>query len=68
MRSKFQQIVLYCLGLPIQNPGLRRVDLKPSPERGSDKIDMLKRGANTKKKASPIVQPGLTYESQQSER
>ena len=50
MRSNFQQIVLYCFGLPIQNPGLRRVDLEPSPERGSDKINMLKRGANTKKK------------------
>ena len=42
MRSNFQQIVLYCFGLPIQNPGLRRVDLEPSPERGSDKINMLK--------------------------
>ena len=31
-----------CLGLHTQNPGLREVDLEPSPNRGSDKINMLK--------------------------
>ena len=29
------------------------VDLETSPERGSDKINMLK--------TSPVIQPGLTY-------
>ena len=47
MRFKFQQIVSYCLGLRTQNPGLREVDLEPSPERGSDKINMLKQGRKT---------------------
>ena len=42
MRFNSQQVVLYCLGLHTQNPGLREVDLEPSPERGSDKINMLK--------------------------
>ena len=37
-----QNFVLYCFGLHTQNPGLREVDLEPSPKRGSDKIDMLK--------------------------
>ena len=59
MRSNSQQIVLYCLGPHTQNPGLREVDLEPSPNRGSDKIDMLKQGRNTQKKASHIVQPGF---------
>ena len=62
MRSNSQQIVSYCLGLRTQNPGLR--DLEPSPKRGSDKIKMLKQKGNTQKKASRIVQPGLTYGSQ----
>ena len=68
MRSNFQQIVSYCFGLHTQNPGLREVDLKPSPKRGSDKINMQKQGRKTQKKASPIVQPGLTYGSQHLER
>ena len=68
MRSSSQQIVLYCLGLRTQNPGLREVDLEPSPKGGSDKIKMLKQGKNTQKKASRIVQPGLTYGSQYLER
>ena len=68
MRSTFQQIVSYCLGLHTQNPGLREVDLEPSPERGSDKINMQKQERNTQKKASCIVQPGLTYGSQHLER
>ena len=42
MRFSSQQIVSYCLGLHIQNPGLREVDLEPSSKRGSDKINMLK--------------------------
>ena len=32
MRLNSQQIVLYCLGLCTQNPGLREVDLQPSPK------------------------------------
>ena len=68
MRSNFQRIVLYCLGLHTQNPGLREVDLEPSPKGGSDKINMQKQGRNTQKKASRIVQPGLTYGSQHLER
>ena len=68
MRSNSQQIVLYYLGLSTQNPGLREVDLEPSPKRGSDKINILKQGRNTQKKASRIIQPGLTYGSQLLER
>ena len=68
MRSNFQQIVSYCLGLRTQNPGLREVDLEPSPKRGSDKINMEIQGRKTKKKASHIVQSGLTYGSQHLER
>ena len=68
MRSNFQQIVLYCLGLHTPNPGLREVDLEPSPKRGSDKINKQKQGRNTQKKASRIVQTGLTYGSQHLER
>ena len=64
MRSNFQQIVSYCVGLRPQNPGLREVDFKPSPKRGSDKINMQKQGRNTQKKASRIVQPGLTQHLQ----
>ena len=33
---------MYCLGLRTQNTGLRKLDLEPSPKRGSDKINMLK--------------------------
>ena len=47
MRFNSQQIVLYCLGLHTQNPGLREVDLERSPKRGSDKIKMLKKGRKT---------------------
>ena len=68
MRSNSQQIVSYCLGLRTQNPNLREVDLEPSPNRGSDKIKMLKQRRNTQQKASRIVQPGLTYGSQHLER
>ena len=68
MRSNSQKIISYCLGLRPQNPGLREVDLELSAKRGSDKINMLKQGRNTQKKASRIVQPGLTYGSQHLER
>ena len=50
MRSNSQQIVSYCLGLRTQNPGLREVDLEPSPKRGSDKIKMLKNKEETPKR------------------
>ena len=49
MRFNSQQIVSYCLGLRTQNPGLKEVDLEPSPKRGSDKINMLKQGRKTAK-------------------
>ena len=49
MRINCQQIVSYCLGLRRQNPGLREVHLEPSPKRGSDKINMLKKGRKTAK-------------------
>ena len=68
MRSNSQQIVSDCLGLHTQNQRLREVDLEASPKRGSDKIKMLKERRNTQKKASRIVQPGLTYASQHLER
>ena len=42
IRFSSQQIVSYCLGLHIQNPGLTEVGLEPSSKRGSDKINMLK--------------------------
>ena len=47
MRFNSQQIVSYCLGLHTHNPGLREVDLEPSPKRVSDRIDMLKYGRKT---------------------
>ena len=68
MRFSFQQIVLYCFALGTQNPGLREADLESSPKRDSDKINMQKQGRNTQKKASRIVQPGLTYGSQHLKR
>ena len=68
MRSSFQQIVSYCLGVCTQKPGLREVDLEPNPKRSSDKVNMQKQGRNTQKKASHIVQPRLTYGSLHLER
>ena len=47
MRFSSQQIVLYCLGPCTHNPGLREVDLEPSPKSGSDKINMLKQDRKT---------------------
>ena len=40
MRFNSQQIVSNCLGLHTKEPGLREVDLQPSPKKGSDKINM----------------------------
>ena len=67
-RSNFQQIVSYCFGLYTQNPELWEEDLEPNPKRGSDKINMMKQGRNTQKKASCIVQPGPTCASQHLQR
>ena len=64
MRSNFQQIVLYCLGLHTQRPELKEVELEPSPKRGSGNISMLKQGRNTQKKPTHVAQPGLTCGSQ----
>ena len=47
MRFNSQQIASYCLGLSTQKPGLREVDLGPSPKRDSDKMNMLKQGRKT---------------------
>ena len=61
MRSNFKQIVLYCFGLCIQNPGIREEDLKTSPNRSSDKINMQEQGRKFQK-------IGLTFGSQQLQR
>ena len=50
MRFKSQQIVLSCLGLCTQNPGLREVDLEPSHKRGSGKINTLTKEEISKRK------------------
>ena len=55
MRSNFQQIVLYCLGLHTQSPELKEVDLEPSPKRGSDKISMLTRKKHPKESNSCCI-------------
>ena len=47
MRFSSKQIVSYCLAVHKQTPGLREVDLEPSPKRGGDKINMLKQGRKT---------------------
>ena len=68
MRSNSQQIVSYYLGLCTQNPGLREVGMELSSLRGSDKIYVRKPRRNThNKKASSILQPGLTYGSRKVE-
>ena len=64
----FQQIIPYYLGLHAQNPRLRELDLEPISKRDKDKINMQKQERNTQKTTSPIIQPGLTYESQHLER
>ena len=68
MRSNSQQIVSYCLGVSTKKPALRKVDLESIPKRGSEEINMLKEGQKSQKKASHIVQPGLTYGLQWLER
>ena len=40
------------LGLCAKNPGLREVDLDPSPKRGSGKINMHKQGRNNQKESN----------------
>ena len=64
LRSNFKHIVSYCLGLRTRNPWIRKVDLEPSTKRGNERTNLQKQGRNTQKKASHIVQPGLTYEYQ----
>ena len=59
MRSIAQHIASYCFDLHTQNSGFREADLEASPRSGSEKINMLKQGRNTQKKASHIVQPRL---------
>ena len=51
MRSNSQQNVSYCVNLHPQNPGLRKADLEPSPNRSGDKINMLKQGRNIPKES-----------------
>ena len=68
MRSNSQQIVSYCLGVSTKKPALRKVDLESIPKRGSEEINMLKERQKSQKKASRIVQPGLTYGLQRLER
>ena len=68
MRSNSQQIVSYCLGVSTKKPGLREVGLEFIRKRGSDEINMMKEGQKSQKKASRIVQPGLTSGSQHLER
>ena len=52
-RTNFHEIVSYWLGVHTQNPGLRQVDLEPSPKRVSDKINGLNlRRKNTTEKKS----------------
>ena len=46
----------------------KRCRLGTQSKRGSDKINMQKQGRNTQKKASRIVQPGLTDGCQHLER
>ena len=40
------------LGLCTKNPGLREVDLDPSPKTGSGKINMHKQGRNNQKESN----------------
>ena len=68
MRSNSQQIVPQWLGLRTQNLRLREVDLEPSPKRGSVNINVVKQRRNTQKKASCIIQPGLTIGLQHLQR
>lgn len=58
MRYNFQKMVLHALAMHTEH-WVREVDLESTPNRGSDKINMLKQGRNTQRKTSCIVQPGL---------
>ena len=40
------------LGLCTKNPGLREVDLDPSPKRGSGQINMHRQGRNNQKESN----------------
>ena len=42
--------------------------MEPSPERGSEKIKMLKQGRNKKKNVTCVVQPQLSHGSQHLQR
>ena len=59
MRYNFQKMVLHALAMHTEH-WVREVDLESTPNRGSDKINMLKQGRNTQKKGSHIC---LLYES-----
>ena len=48
--------------------GLREVDLEPSHKRGSDKTNKEKQRRKTQKNESRVLQPGLTYGSQDLQR
>ena len=60
MRYNFQKMVLHATLATYTERWVREVDLESSPNRGSDKINMLKQGRNTQKKGSRIC---LLYES-----
>ena len=44
--------ILLCLSLRTKNPGLREIDLDPSPKTGSGKINMHKQGRNNQKESN----------------
>ena len=55
---------MYYLGIHKQNLGLRKVDLEPSPTRGSDKINRVRlRKKNITENKSYIVWPGLVNQN-----
>ena len=59
IRFNSQQIVSYCLGLRTHNPGLREVELEPSPKRGSEKINMLTESRKTAKENKSYCPPWI---------
>ena len=62
-RSNFCQVLLCCVGLRTQNPGLREVDLEPSPKRGTGKINRLRQRRKKQHNTSRIVHPVLSNET-----
>ena len=46
MRFNSHQIILYCLKIRAQIPGLRETDFESIPKRCGDRINMLKQGRN----------------------